>query len=115
MKGRMISRNRNLRKDYIIKRNFRKRKYRFPRRYQEEYFLYKRRKFNNGRKRLGFRFSRKSKGKLSNEKLNKELDNYFKKNEKKEKNEADIEMKKEEDNKDANPKQEEIKEIKKDE
>ena len=114
MKGRMISRNRNLRRGYKMKRNFIKRKYRFPRKYQEEYFVYKRRKFNNGRKRSKFLFSRKSKGNLTNEKLNKDLENYFKKNEKKYKNETDIEMKKEEDNKDSNQK-EEIKEIKKDE
>ena len=114
MKGRMISRNRNLRRGYKMKRNFIKRKYRFPRKYQEEYFVYNRRKFSNGRKRFIFRFSRKSKGNLTNEKLNKDLENYFKKNENKDKNETDVEMKKEEDNKDANQK-EEIKEIKKDE
>ena len=120
MKGRIISRRRNLRSGYKMKRNFIKRKYRFPRKYQEEYFVYKRRKFNNGKRRLKFRFSRKSKGNLTNEKLNKELDNYFKKNEKKDKNETDVEMKKEEDNKDNKDnkdenKKEEIKEIKKEE
>ena len=61
------------------------------------YHNFRKRKFNN--KKFVFHFYRKYRGKLSKEKLDKEMEKYFDKNEKKEKEGTSVETnKKEEEN-----------------
>ena len=70
-----------------IRRNSRKRNFGFPGSNKNGYYRYKIRPLSNGGKKY---FRRRFRGKITNEKLDKELDNYFKKNEKKEEQTAEV-------------------------
>ena len=93
MRSRFISRKIRERKSYKIRRNYRKKRFGFK---PSKYSYYPKKKFFHFRKRKFFR-----KSNLSNDQLNKELDDYFKKEGKKEEEKStDVEMKNEDNNKD---------------
>ena len=80
MRSRIIRRfpNSKYERDYRKRRSKRKGFSKYSRKFKDGYINLRRRRFNNGK------FYRKRRGKLNGEKLDKELDNYFKKNEVKE-------------------------------
>ena len=83
MRSRIIRRNSNIKRPhYKIRRFYRKRSFNYNRNIKNRYSNYRRKIF----------FYRKNKIKLNSENLDKDLENYFKKNEEKKDENKDVQM-----------------------
>ena len=100
MRSSFISRKIRSRRDYKMGRFYRRKRFDFRKVDKFGYYPYKKRAFYNNRRR---KFSLRFKKKLTNEKLNKEIDDYFKKDDKKGKVEDKMRI---EENKDVNKEEE---------